>query len=151
MRLTTLYLCILLILCFRLDIAAQSKVSPPVRRQVVERMIRDGEITRSCLKEAGGYGELVTVDYEHYNDDRIPEIVVVQKAGCISPGSLPYIWIYRKTARGHQKIYGPISGDALKQSTKTNGWYDVVAVERAGRDNYGSTTYRFDGTRYRKD
>lgn len=151
MRTTIVCLCVLLIPCFRLDIAAQGKLSPAARRQVVERMIRDGEITRSCLKEAGGYHELVAVDYEHYNDDRIPEVVVVQKAGCISPGSLPYIWIYRKSSTGYQKIYGPVAGDALKQSTKTNGWCDVVAVERAGRDNYGSTTYRFDGKRYRKD
>jgi hypothetical protein len=114
-------------------------------------MIQDNEITRSCLKEVGGYQELVYVSREDYNDDHVPEVVVVQKAGCISPGSLPYIWIYRKTSKRYQKIYGPISGDALKQSTKTNGWYDVVAVERAGRDKYESTTYRFDGTRYRKD
>ena len=89
MRKTIVYICILLIPCCRLDSAAQTKLSPAVRRQVVERMILDGEVTRSCLKEAGGYNELVTTDYEHYNDDRVPEVVVVQKAGCISPGSLP--------------------------------------------------------------
>lgn len=86
MRITTVCLCVLFIPCFRLDIAAQSKLSPAVLRQVVEQMIRDGEITRSCL-EAGGYHELVAVDYEHYNDDRIPEVVVVQKAGCIHPAA----------------------------------------------------------------
>lgn len=130
---------------------AQSKVPATVHRQVVGQMIRSGEIRPHCAQEAGGYDELVFVDYENYNNDRIPEVVVVQKAGCIFTGSLPYIWIYRKTSKGYQKIYGPIAGDALKQTTKTNGWYDVVAVERAGRDRYESTTYRFDGTRYRKN
>jgi hypothetical protein len=129
----------------------QSKVPATVHKQVVEQMIRSREIQRACLQEVGTYDELVFADYENYNDDRVPEVIVVQKAGCISPGSLPFIWIYRKTSTGYRKIYGPVSGDALKQNTKTNGYYDVVAVERAGRDRYESTTYRFDGIRYRKD
>lgn len=130
---------------------AQSKVPRTVHKQIVEQMIRSREIQRDCAQEAGGYDELVFVDYENYNDDRVPELVVVQKAGCISPGSLPFIWIYRKTSTGYRKIYGPISGDALKQNTKTNGYYDLKAVERAGRDNYEGTMYRFDGIRYRRN
>jgi hypothetical protein len=142
---------IFLALLVTLNIAAQTgKVSPAVQKQMVELMIRQGELTRDCLAEAGGYQELVTAEYEHYNRDRIPEVVVVQKAGCIAPG-VSYIWIYRKLQTGYQKIYGPVAGDCLKQKTMTNGFYDVSAVVRTGFDKYGGVIYKFDGRQYRKE
>lgn len=122
MRMTKVCIGLLLLTLFQQNIVAQSKVSATVFKQEVEQMISGGETRRRSLKEAGGYDELVDVDYENYNDDRVQEVIVVQKAGCISAG-MSYIWNYRKTRKGYQKIYGPISGDDLKLITLPKARY----------------------------
>jgi hypothetical protein len=137
------------IMLFTTTAASQSKkgITPKIQRDIVRRMVLDGELDNSRVTEAGGTHKVVEIYTIHLARDGKAAYYVFDNDTLYSPHSRQ--WIYHKTNSGYEKIFGPeIIDDFVKvEKTRTNGYSDLTGYYRAPAFS-SVRTYKFDGKRY---
>lgn len=137
--------------CFYVGFAqAQSN---QVKKQLVELMISNGDITRSCVKEQGGALKAINVQLEYLDNDKQPEYVVSGDGSCCGGARRCNLWIYQKTANGYRKIYGDREGDQADievLKTKTKGYRNIRSTSYSGNEAF-SGIFKFNGRTYQMD
>lgn len=124
--------------------------SNQVKKQLIEQMINNGDITRSCVKEQGGALKAVTFQLVHFNNDKQLEYVVSGDGSCCVGARRCATWIYQKTADGYRKIYGGNDGDQADLEflkTKTNGYRNIRSTVYSGNEAF-TAIFKFNGSRY---
>lgn len=135
------------------NLAAQShrQVDTRTHSEIVQQLIREGELTADCVRKAGGYSKMVSVTPIDLNRDREPEFAVQELASCA--GMWDRQWIYRRTPMGYELLLSLAQRSAFRPLNRyTNGYRDVQ-VNMAASVSMEVVTYicRFDGSRYRDD
>lgn len=117
-----------------------------VQEELVEQMIRDGEIKQECVTAAGGATKAVDITPIDYNRDGLPEFYV-SGGYCGTGARRAFNWIYRSTNDGYTLIFSLV-GDVKMLRARTNGYPDILTQEFSGPDTYYETLYQFSGRRY---
>ncbi len=111
-------------------------------------MIKDGDVSRACVKEEGGALKFLDVSLDYLNNDKQPEYFVTGK-GCGCVGTVRCASsIYQKTANGYKKIYRSESNEDIEVlKTRTKGYHNLRVTLISGSQTY-SATVKFNGSRY---
>lgn len=127
---------------------AQSQ-SDEVKNNLVEQMIKDGDVSRGCVLQEGGALEFLDVSLLYLNADKQPEYLVTGK-GCGCIGSVRCASsIYQKSTRGYRKIYRTESNEDVEVlKSKTNGFRNLRLTLISGSQTY-SALVKFNGTIYK--
>jgi hypothetical protein len=116
-----------------------------VKKQILNRVIRLGGVTREEVKERGGAGQILNIQSVDLNRDGRPEYLVV--CDC-SLGATPFV--FRKTARGVKDLFaGEVRSTVTLSGGYTKGWRNLE-YEAGNSPGYQSRPLRFDGSRYKK-
>lgn len=147
MKQFALFLGLILAICATNALA--QKVSPQVHKQLVQQMVKDGHISKSCLRNEGE-ANVMGVDLLYLNQDKQPEYYVYG-LGCAAAGATrPAAWIYLRDGNSYRKIFG---GDEGEQSDikllkkRTNGFLDIQTSMYSGGRTY-TAKYKYNGKRY---
>jgi len=144
-----LSLSVLLILLASEFAASQprGRVTARTRQNLVNQMLRDGQINDACVREVGGVAKF-SINPVDLNRDRRPEFDVSGQGGCLCGARRCKEWLYRLTGSGYELILGPLESDGfVPQKSRTNGFSDLVTAE-SGISGFFSTKWKFDGSRY---
>lgn len=120
-----------------------------VKKQLVEQLVKDGEVERSCVREQGGYLKVLDFSLLNLNKDKQPEYMMYGN-GCACMGARRCnTWIYQRSDSGYKKIFGGEMADIDITKKWYNGYLEITAAYPFGPDGMGFTTFRFDGNTYR--
>jgi len=139
--------CIVLVLSFLSFAQTQSN---QVKKQLVELMINNGDITRACVQAQGGTLKAINVRLEYLNNDKQPEYVVSGDGSCCIGARRCSTSIYQKTANGYRKIYGGTDGDQADIEvlrTRTNGYRNIRSTLYSGGQAL-TAIFKFNGSNY---
>ncbi|MBI4750674.1 MAG: hypothetical protein HY774_19485 [Acidobacteria bacterium] len=127
-----------------------SQIAPGVQEKVVQQMILDGQVTRACVEEAGGFTKVVSVLPVDLNGDGNPEMIIYgHNCACVGARRCQQ-WIYVNTKSGYKLVFGPGQVDEITpQKTVTNGYKDLLVGFVSGNDGW-QVIYKFDGIRYQE-
>ena len=133
---------VLFCVCF-----AQAK-SNEVKKQLVEQMISNDEITRACVKEQGGASKAIEVTLLYLNRDKQPEYLVSGTGACCVGSVRCAASIYQKTATGYKRIYeGGANQDIEVLKSRTNGYRNLRGTLIMGSETH-TAIFKFNGSRY---
>lgn len=144
----TVLSCTLLMFCFTTLALAQSS---SWRRELLNMMIANGDITRDCVREQGGGVEAINVDPVNLNEDITPEYMVSGNGSCCGGARRCNTWIYQKNRGGYSKIFGGrdgLQGDVTVLKTRTKGYRDIRSTMYSGPDAFHAID-KWDGRRYK--
>jgi hypothetical protein len=140
-------LCLVVVLfCVSFALAQSSQI----KKQLVEQMISNGDIRKSCVKEQGGVLKAVNIQLEYLDNDKQPEYVVSGDGSCCVGARRCANWIYQKTANGYRKIYGGADGDQADLEflkTKTKGYRNIRSTTYSGNEAF-TAIFKFNGSHY---
>ncbi|HEY9282448.1 MAG TPA: hypothetical protein VIP46_03245 [Pyrinomonadaceae bacterium] len=116
-----------------------------VKKQILNRIIQLGEITRAEVEERGGVGRVLNIQGVDLNRDGRPEYIVV--CDC-SLGGTPFV--FRGTAGGVKDLFvGEVRSTVTLSRGYTRGWRNLE-YEAGNSPGYRSRPLRFNGSRYEK-
>lgn len=142
-------LCLFLIWLCVVDVTPQSRrrATPKVRQEIVQQMVRDGQLESSCVQAEGAL-KVVSVNPIDLNRDGKPEYEIYGQ-GCACNGMRRCNqWLYRQTAGGYELLLGPVQVDGFDvKKSRSNGYSDIAIALPAG-DDYFVELYKYDGSRY---
>ncbi len=116
-----------------------------VKKQILNRIIQLGEITREEVKERGGVSKILNIQSVDLNRDGKPEYIVV--CDC-SLGGTPFV--FRKTTKGVKDLFvGEVRSTVTPSKGYTKGWRNLE-YEAGNSPGYQSQPLRFNGSRYKK-
>lgn len=99
-----------------------------VKKQLVEQLVNDGDIERSCVREQGGYLKVVDFSLVHLNKDKQPEYMMYGN-GCACMGARRCnTWIYQKSGSNYRKIFGGEMADLDITKKWANGYREITAA-----------------------
>ncbi|HJR09342.1 MAG TPA: hypothetical protein VJ842_18930 [Pyrinomonadaceae bacterium] len=125
-------------------VATQAQTAA-VRKQILNKIIQFGEITREEVKERGGVSNILTIQSVDLNRDGKPEYIVV--CDC-SLGATPFV--FRKTAKGVKDLFvGEVRSTVTLSKGYTKGWRNLE-YEAGNSPGYQSQPLRFNRNRYEK-
>lgn len=138
----TLFCCAAVLFCVSFSQAQSNQI----KKQIVEQMIRNGDIPKSCSKS-------IDFQLEYLDGDEQPEYVVSGNGSCCGGARRCNLWIYQKTAKGYRKISGDkegFQGDIEVLKTKTNGYRNIRGSMYSGDMTYQGIS-KFNGKTYQVD
>jgi hypothetical protein len=116
-----------------------------VKKQILNRIMQLGEITREEVKERGGVSNILNIQSVDLNLDGKPEYIVV--CDC-SLGGTPFV--FRKTSKGVKDLFvGEARSTVTPSKGYTKGWRNLE-YEAGNSPGYQSQPLRFNGSRYEK-
>lgn len=116
-----------------------------VKKQILDRIIQSGEITREEVEERGGVGTILNIQSVDLNRDGKPEYIVV--CDC-SLGGTPFV--FRRTAKGVKDLFvGEVRSTVTLSRGYTKGWRNLE-YEAGNSPGYQSRPLRFNGGRYKR-
>jgi hypothetical protein len=116
-----------------------------VKKQILNRIIQSGEVTREEVKERGGVSKILNIQSVDLNRDGKPEYIVV--CDC-SLGGTPFV--FRKTTKGVKDLFvGEVRSTVTLSKGYTKGWRNLE-YEAGNSPGYQSQPLRFNGSRYKK-
>lgn len=139
-------LCLLMILLCTTSELAQSRrkglkpkpkqtiiVTNKIQEEIVQQMIREGQITGTCIENSGGIGKVVSIQADDLNADGTPEYLITlnNPNECTESATL---WCYRKTSGSYVKLLGTdirtvgIIDHFSRTRTYHNGFADLEVV-----------------------
>jgi hypothetical protein len=119
--------------------------SAAVKKQILNRLIQFGEITREEVKERGGVNNILNIQSVDLNRDGKPEYMV--DCDC-SLGGTPFV--FRKMAKGVRDLFvGEVRSIVTLAKGYTKGWRNL-AYEAGNSPGYQARPLRFNGSRYKK-
>lgn len=123
--------------------------SNQVKRELVEQMIINGDVSRSCVSDEGGALQFLDVTLLHLDNDKLPEYLVAGK-GCGCEGSVRCASsIYQKTAKGYRKLYGSNPNEDIEVlNTRTKGYRNLRGTLIMGSQTHRAI-FKFNGARYK--
>lgn len=143
-------LCLTLALLCVVDVMPQSRrrITAKVRQEIVQQMVRDGQIESSCVEAEGGALKVVNINPVDLNRDGKPEYEIYGE-GCACNGMRRCNqWLYRQTASGYELLLDPVQVDGFDvKKSQSNGYPDIAIATPAG-DDYFVELYKYDGSRY---
>ena len=155
-RLIVFVLASLLLLSVEATLGAQKQeVSKEVRSKLFKQLLSEDSELRECIEqEEGGIRvaeEKTTVEEIDLNRDGVPEYEVGPSSPCACGMVNCSIFIYRQSGARYELILENASGMGLELlKTSTNGYLDLRVDSRNNAATRFSSTYKFDGKRYRE-
>ena len=85
------------------------------------------------------------------NNDRTPEVIAqsVDDQACGATGNCP-LWVFEWSNQRYTKLLEAQAQNFTIQSTRTNGFQDIVAGLHESATSAELTVYKFDGSKYRR-
>ena len=142
----------MILLCAATGSSQSSTLSRAERTNLLQQMLRDGEINKDCLKREKTGQEIVSISPLDLNRDGKSELSLYGSNFCTGCGGKRCkSWIYRRTSKGYNLIFGPNydADDWRIGKTRTNGFFDLL-VTNVYPTEVHTVTYKFNGRRYRK-
>ena len=137
-----IFLIIFIFVCGGVATQAQTAA---VKKQILNKIIQFGDITREEATERGGAGKILYIQSVDLNRDGKPEYLVV--CDC-SLGPTPFV--FRKTARGVKVLFASeVRSTVTLSKGYTRGWRNLE-YEEGNSPGYQSQPLRFNGSRYKK-
>jgi hypothetical protein len=132
---------------------SETKIERPVPvPDDVLRILRQDKRNQTCLGKRESLDKIpaswFVASEIDLNYDQIPDLVVVAVNPCLFGANINPFWVFRKTDRGYEaalRVYA-LALELLK--TRTNGFRDI-RTSAATAVEVTTTTYTFDGRRYR--
>lgn len=119
--------------------------SAAVKKQILNRIIQFGGITREEVKERGGVNRILSIQSVDLNRDGKPEYMVI--CDC-SLGGTPFV--FRQTKKGVKDIFvGVVRETVTLSKGYTKGWRNLE-YEEPYSPGYQAQPLRFNGSRYKK-
>ncbi|HEX8773128.1 MAG TPA: hypothetical protein VF735_05945 [Pyrinomonadaceae bacterium] len=116
-----------------------------VKKQILNRIIQLGEVTREEVNERGGVSKILNIQSIDLNRDGKPEYIVV--CDC-SLGGTPFV--FRKTSKGVKDLFvGEVRSTVTLSKGYTKGWRNLE-YEAGNSPGYQSQPLRFNGSQYKK-
>ncbi|MGA9995446.1 MAG: hypothetical protein WBP93_08535 [Pyrinomonadaceae bacterium] len=143
-------LCLMLMLLCIMGVVSQSRrqITTKVQQDIVQQMVRDGQIQSTCVQEEGGESKVVDIGTVNLNRDGKPEYEIYGHGCACNGGRRCDQWLYRQTASGYELLLGPLQVDGFDvKKSLTNGYFDIAIASPAGND-YFVELYKYDGSRY---
>src|SRR6266852_463027 len=108
---------------------SRGRISPKTKQDLVQQMLRHGEIDDACVREVGGAARF-SVSPIDLNRDGRPEFIVTGQGQCSCGARRCNEWLYRLTRNGYELILGPLQSDGfVPQKSSTNGFSGLVTAE----------------------
>lgn len=130
-------------------------VTNDVVQAVVQKMLKDGALTQSCVKEAGGESKIIKVTSINLNAKGSPQFEVTAgetPTSCTMGARSAMIWLYDNQGNGYRFLLDAGATDQFKTTKEmTHGYYDIeTAVYLQGGAVLDITHFKFNGKVYRK-
>jgi hypothetical protein len=137
--------------------AFQGEPSKDVRTRLFKQIMAEDSELRDCLKDQQDGSvtmpseDEMTVEERDLNRDGVKEYEVQLSGVCACGAHNCTIYLYRRSGQGFESILDGASGLGIELlNTSTNGYRDLKIDAHNNAATVGSTTYKFDGKRYRE-
>lgn len=123
----------------------------PVPKDVLEILRRDERIRVRLAEEESPNdisGSWFVASEIALNEDDLPDLVAQGVEPHILGANLVPWWVLRTTPQGHELVLSLSALGLQVLKTKTNGFRDILTTKATAREVL-TTTYRFDGSKYR--
>lgn len=140
------------------------KVNPKVKQELIQQMVRDGEVSNECIEKLGGSEKAIDVTATDLNRDGQTDYLVEgtyaiidvdmsgagknESADCVYGPQRPNGWIYLQTEKGYKLVFSTLNAGILLGKTYTNGYLDFKVEQPSGPNAIFTAAYKFDGNQY---
>lgn len=117
-----------------------------VKKQIVNKLIAEDQLTQAKVKERGGVNKIITVKSLDLNKDGKPEYIV--DCAC---ENMEAVYVFRKNGNDMQIIYWGTQREIITPlKSYTNGWRNLRStVYRSVDGATSSETLRWNGSEYK--
>jgi hypothetical protein len=133
----------------------ESKVSPALRRELLDRVLADNEEIRDCLhdlssEERGAFQQYSDVEAVDLNHDGSDEYEITGQGTCACGAQNCPVWIYRRTPDGFTQIFNSLGVECEILKTSHNGFDDITVSSHDSAATQYRSTYTFNGKEYKE-
>lgn len=141
-----------------------AKTSPNLKRELIQQMVSDGEVTNECIEKLGGAEKAIDLTPVDLNRDGRPDYLIEgtyaiidvdmsgagknESADCVYGPQRPNGWIYLQTEKGYKLLFSTLNAGILLGKTYTNGYLDFKVEQPSGPNSIFTAAYKFDGNQY---
>jgi hypothetical protein len=130
-----------------LAVVGTATAGPASREAIVDALVRDGQLSKACVREDPPKEVLIDMRLVDLNSDGVSEYFVEGMRSCACGAQRCYYWVYAQEGRALRLIM-VAQGDRVDiGAERTNGYKDLI-VTYSYRGKVSKTTLHFKGASY---